>query len=112
LTHNSYPDIIKALPKVDINIEGVKAWLAQGDTFQIAFFEIQPGVIIPPHSHKAQYGIVVEGEMTLTIGDHRHKLKPGDSYFIPENVSHHATFHTLVRALDFFDEPDRYKTKH
>lgn len=111
MSHETYPDTIKALPKVDINIDGIEAWLAQGDTFQIVFFEIQPGVTILPHVHKAQYGIVIEGEMTLTIGDKTHQLKAGDSYFIPENVSHNGTFHTFVRVMDFFDEPKRYNSQ-
>jgi mannose-6-phosphate isomerase-like protein (cupin superfamily) len=109
MTHGSYPSIIKTLPKVKINLYGVEAWLAQGDSFQIVFFEIQPGTTIPPHSHKGQFGIVLEGEMTLTIGDNKHHLKAGDSYHIPENVTHHATFQTFVRAIDFFDEPNRYQ---
>jgi mannose-6-phosphate isomerase-like protein (cupin superfamily) len=109
MVNGSYPDIIKALPQVEINIDGVKAWLAQGSTFQIVFFEIQPGVIIPPHTHKAQYGIIIEGEMTLTIAEEPHHLKTGDSYFIPENVKHQGSFHTFVRAMDYFDEPNRYK---
>ncbi|MFX1566018.1 MAG: cupin domain-containing protein [Promethearchaeota archaeon] len=111
MTQGTYPDIIKALPKVDINIEGIEAWLAQGDTFQIVFFEIQLGVTIPPHAHKAQYGILIEGEMTLTIGDQSKRLKAGDSYYIPEDVIHQAIFHTFVRAMDYFDEPNRYKQK-
>ena len=111
MTPSTYPEIIKALPKVEINIDGVEAWLAQGDTFQIVFFEIQPGVTIPPHTHKAQFGMLIEGEMTLTIGDQTRQLKPGDSYYIPENVSHHGTFHTFSRAMDYFDEPKRYAPK-
>ncbi|MFX1318335.1 MAG: cupin domain-containing protein [Promethearchaeota archaeon] len=111
MTHGTYPPIIKALPQVDIGIDGIKAWLAQGDTFQIVFFEIQAGVTIPLHSHKAQYGIVLEGEMTLTIGNQTHEFRVGDSYYIPENVSHHGVFHTFVRAMDFFDEPSRYRPK-
>lgn len=109
MTHGSYPSIIKALPKVKLNLEGIEAWLAQGDSFQIVFFEIQPGTTIPSHSHKAQFGIVLEGEMTLTIGDIKHNLKTGDSYYIPENIPHQATFHTFVRAIDYFDEPNRYQ---
>lgn len=109
MTQDTYPDIIKALPKIEINIKGVEAWLAQGDTFQIVFFEMQPGVEIPPHQHKAQFGFVLEGEMSLTIGNQTHYLKTGDSYYIPEQVSHHGIIHSFVRAMDFFNEPDRYQ---
>jgi quercetin dioxygenase-like cupin family protein len=106
-----YPDFFKMLPQVDLPIDGVKGWLAQGDTFQIVFFEIQPKVTIPPHSHKAQWGILIEGALRLTIGDKVHELKPGDSYYIPEGVVHSGTAHTFTRAMDFFAEPHRYKTK-
>lgn len=111
MTPDSFPDIIKTLPQVDIQLDGVEGWLAQGDTFQIVFFEIQPKVTIPPHSHKAQFGFVLEGSMTLTIGETTHQLKAGDSYYIPENEIHHGKFHTFVRAMDFFAEPHRYQTK-
>jgi quercetin dioxygenase-like cupin family protein len=106
-----YPDMIKSLPQVDLQIDGVKAWLVQCNTFQIVFFEIQPKVTIPPHSHKAQWGILIEGALRLTIGDKVHELKPGDSYYIPEGVVHSGTAHTFTRAMDFFAEPHRYKTK-
>ncbi len=111
MTPKTYPEIIKALPQVDINIEGVNGWLAQGETFQIVFFEIQPGVTIPPHTHQEQYGQVIEGRMTLTIGDETHHLQAGDTYFIPKNISHYGTFHTFGRAMDFFNEPMRYQPK-
>ena len=54
-----YPDCIKDLPKAKIPMEGVQAWIAQGATHQVAFFEIEPIGIVPPHSHTAQYGFVI-----------------------------------------------------
>ena len=104
-----YPDCIKALPKAKIPMEGVQAWIAQGDAFQVAFFEIEPIGIVPPHSHSAQYGFVIEGEMLLTVGDETKLYKRGDSYYIPEGVVHSAEFKTYFRAMDFFAEPSRYE---
>jgi quercetin dioxygenase-like cupin family protein len=106
-----FPDIIKALPKADISIEGVQAWIAQGKDFQIVFFEITAGVSLPPHSHSAQFGIVIEGEMTLTINGKAKQCRKGDSYYIPEGAIHQAEIHTFFQALDFFAEPARYKPK-
>jgi mannose-6-phosphate isomerase-like protein (cupin superfamily) len=106
-----YPKIIKSLPKIDIHLSGVQGWLAQGKDFQIVFFEIEPTDILPPHKHKAQWGIVIEGEMSLTIGGETKRYKKGDSYYIPEGVEHQAEFHTHFKALDFFAEPARYKIK-
>ena len=85
--------------------------MAQGESFQIAFFEIEPIGIVPPHSHKAQYGFVIEGEMQLTIGDETRLYKKGDSYYIPEGVIHSAEFKTFCRIMDFFAEPARYETE-
>lgn len=111
MSDKSYPDCIKNLPKGKIPFQGVEAWIAQGVTFQIAFFEIEPIGIVPPHSHSAQYGFVIEGEMSLTIGDKTYLYRKGDSYYIPEGVVHSAEFKTFVRVMDFFAEPARYETE-
>ncbi|TFG32522.1 cupin domain-containing protein [Candidatus Thorarchaeota archaeon] len=106
-----YPDCIKELPKAKIPMQGVQARIAQGVAFQIAFFEIEPIGTVPPHSHNAQYGFVIEGEMLLTIGDKTNLYKRGDSYYIPEGVVHSAEFKTFCKIMDFFAEPARYETE-
>ena len=106
-----YPDCIRELPKAKIPLEGVQAWIAQGVEFQVGFFEIEPIGIVPPHSHSAQYGFVIEGEMLLTIGDETKFYKRGDSYYIPKGVVHSAEFKTFCIIIDFFAEPSRYETE-
>jgi len=106
-----YPDCIKSLPKAKIALEGVQAWIAQGIEFQIGFFEIEPVGTVPPHSHGAQYGFVIEGEMLLTIGYETRLYKRGDSYYIPEGVVHSAEFKTFCKIMDYFAEPARYETE-
>lgn len=109
LTHQTFPDFIKCLPKADIAIKGINAWIAQGAKFQLVFFEVQPGVSIPPHNHEAQFGMIIEGELSLTIEGKTNRYKRGDSYFIPAGATHQGVFHTFTRVMDFFDEPDRYQ---
>ena len=109
LANVGFPDIIQSLPKADVSFSGVKAWIAQSKECQIVFFEIKPLASIPPHSHCAQWGIVIEGEMSLTIGGETKVYRKGDSYYIPEDVVHQAEIHTFFRALDFFADPNRYK---
>lgn len=106
-----YPESIKKLPKAKLNLLGVTGWVAQGVNFQIVFFEIEPIGEIPPHSHAEQFGTVFEGEMLLTIGEETKLYTKGDSYHIPAGVVHSAVFKTLVRAMDFFDDPSRYETE-
>ncbi len=111
MSSESYPDCIKNLPKAKMPFPGVQAWIAQGAEFQVGFFEIEPIGVVTPHSHSAQYGFVIEGEMLLTIGDTTNLYKKGDSYYIPEDVIHSAEFKTRCRVMDFFAEPGRYETE-
>ncbi|MHA1965450.1 MAG: cupin domain-containing protein [Candidatus Thorarchaeota archaeon] len=111
MSTEAYPDCIRNLPKAKMKFQGVQAYIAQGAQFQIGFFEIEPIGVVPPHSHGAQYGFVIEGEILLTIGVETKLYKRGDSYYIPEGVVHSAEFKTFFRAMDFFAEPARYETE-
>ena len=111
MTDSSYPECITSLPKAKIPLEGVQAWVAQGADHQIVFFEIEPIGKIPPHSHGAQFGFVIEGEAFLTVGGEKRKVVKGDNYYIPAGVVHEAEFLSLFRAMDFFAEPHRYETE-
>jgi len=106
-----YPEMIKSLPEIEIPIDGIRGWLLQSTNKQVVFFEIEPVGNMPEHSHCAQWGIVVDGEMELTIGDQTKIYRKGDSYFIPAGVVHSANFPIKVMVIDVFDSPDRYKTK-
>ena len=103
--------MMRNLPEIDVQFEGIRGWLLQGKDKQIVFFEIQPATDLPPHSHCDQWGSVVEGKMRLNIGGKSKVYKKGDRYFIPEGVVHSATFLTKVNAIDVFGDPERYKTK-
>ena len=105
-----YPDCIKALARARVPFPGVQGWVAQGREFQMVFFEIESGAEVSPHSHGEQFGYVFEGEMVLTIGEDTQTYREGDSYHIPAGVVHQARFKTFVRVVDFFLEPNRYRT--
>jgi len=107
-----YPTVITALPKADIQFKGIKAWILQGEEHQLGFFEMQPTAIVPEHSHSyPQWGMVIEGEMKLTINGKTKLRQKGDEYLIPANAKHSATFQTQTRVMDLFSEKTRYKTK-
>ena len=108
---DSFPEMIRSLPEADIPFDGVRGWISQAADHQIVFLDIEPIGAVPPHSHGEQWGIVVEGEMDLTIGGETKRYRAGDSYHIPAGVVHGATFLTHFRAIDVFADRDRYKPK-
>ena len=108
---NAFPDVIRNLPEADIPLDGVRGWISQASDHQIVFLDIDPIGAIPPHSHGEQWGIVVEGEMELTIGGETRRYGPGDSYHVPAGIVHGATFLSHFRAIDFFADAERYKPR-
>jgi len=103
-----FPNVITGLPEADIPIAGVRGWIMSSEGRQVIFFDIDPIGTIPEHSHEEQWGIVIEGEVQLTIGGVVHTFTRGDSYHIPAGVPHSATFVSHFRAIDVFANPNRY----
>ena len=106
-----FPSCITSLPEVDAGFNGVRGWVAQGNTTQIVFFDIEAAGNVPPHAHGEQWGIVVDGELEFTIDGVTRVYRKGDSYHIPAGVVHSARFPTPCRVIDFFPDPDRHKIK-
>jgi len=107
-----FPTVITALPEADIHVEGIRAWIVQAEKHQLIFFEMQPTAVVPEHSHSyPQWGMVIEGEMKLTISGKTRTIRKGDEYLIPAQAKHKATFTTKTRVMDFFSEKTRYKPK-
>ncbi len=104
-----FPALITDLPEADIPFAGVKGWLLQGDNQQIVFMDIDPIGEIPEHSHGAQFGVVLDGEMSLTIDGDTRTYGKGDSYFIPAGTPHSATIAKSLKVMDMFADKDRYK---
>ncbi|WP_421919174.1 cupin domain-containing protein [Marinifilum sp.] len=109
--HDIYPEMIKNLPEADIPFKGVKGWVAQGENHQIVFFDFEPIGEVPRHSHAAQWGVVIDGDMELTIAGVSKTYQKGDHYYIPEGVLHSAIFNRRTIVMDYFAEKDRYKLK-
>jgi quercetin dioxygenase-like cupin family protein len=106
-----FPEMIRGLPEADIPFEGIRGWLLQGPTTQAVFMDIAPVGEVPPHSHCAQWGMVIGGEMRLTIGGDSRTYGAGDWYYIGEGVVHSASFSTRVFVLDLFADPSRYQAR-
>ncbi|HKZ94577.1 MAG TPA: cupin domain-containing protein [Candidatus Bathyarchaeia archaeon] len=107
-----YPKVITDFPEADIQVKGIKAWVAQGEKHQIVFFEMEPSAIVPEHWHDyAQWGLMIDGEMELTIDGKTQVCRKGDEYVIPAHARHHARFRRRSRVMDLFSEKTRYRTQ-
>ncbi|MBN2012579.1 cupin domain-containing protein [candidate division KSB1 bacterium] len=106
-----FPPAITALPEADIPLTGIHAWLSQADTHQIIFMEFSEDVDLPEHAHAAQYGIVLEGMIELTIDGATRTYSKGDRYYIPEGVKHSGKIFAGYADITFFNQADRYAMK-
>ena len=111
LSDEFFPDIILNLPETDIPFEGVKGYHFQGETQQIVFMSFFKDADIPEHSHEAQWGVVLDGEIELTIGGETRVLGKGDTYFIPKGVGHSAHIKKGYKDITLFNQVDRYNIK-
>ncbi len=103
-----FPEPIRRLPRAEVSLPGMTAFIQQGPESQIVFMEFSEAVTLPSHSHAAQWGIVVEGELELTINNDTHLYRKGDSYFIPKDTMHQGKLEAGTAIIDFFDQKDRY----
>ena len=106
-----FPEPITTLPEADIPLQGVKAHLSQSDTHQLIFMEFDRDVDLPEHSHAAQVGFVLEGQIDLIIDGKKMTYTKGDRYFIPEGIAHSGKIYAGYADITFFGEPDRYSPK-
>jgi mannose-6-phosphate isomerase-like protein (cupin superfamily) len=106
-----FPEPILKLPLADVPLAGITAHLSQSETHQILFMTFREDTTLPEHSHEAQWGVVFEGEIDFTIGGRTATYRKGDRYFIPRGVLHSGFIHAGFAAMDFFDQPDRYRAK-
>jgi quercetin dioxygenase-like cupin family protein len=107
------PEIITRLPEADVPFPStmVKTSVVQSDQGQLVFFQILKDMDLPAHSHKAQWGTVIEGQIELTIGGKTRTYGPGSSYYIPAGVVHSGKLPAGAKIIDFFEEPQRYRLK-
>lgn len=108
-----FPEMITRLPEADLPFPStsVKTSVLQSAHGQLVFFDISRDVEIPAHSHKGQWGVVLEGQIEMTIAGETRTYGPGDAYYVPPGVVHSARVPAGTKALDFFEEPDRYRLR-
>ncbi len=108
-----FPEHITRLPEAALPFPSsvVRTSVLQSENGQLIFFDVLQDLELPPHSHGAQWGTVLEGQIALTIEGATQTYKPGSSYFIPSGVVHSVKVLAGTKVIDFFEEKERYRLK-
>lgn len=105
-----FPEFIQSLPRPDSPVQ-MDARIVPNPYCLPMFYEIDDDVEVPEHTHGAQWGVVLEGEMEMVIGGKSNIYRRGDSYYVPPGVSHVTRIRGGYRGIDVFADSDRYQPK-
>ncbi len=85
-------------------VPGVRIRAPFGQNLMISLLEMEENAVVPLHAHPhEQGGIVLEGNLDLTIGDETRRVTVGEAYLIPPEIPHRAVaVGGPSRCLDIF----------
>lgn len=106
-----FPSFLDRLPEVDLDLPGFSARLLQGEQHQAVFMRFDEDVVVPDHSHAAQWEIVIAGEVELMVEGNPRTYRAGDSFRLAAGEVHGARVKAGYRAVAFFDQADRYRAR-
>ena len=88
--------------KLDEFRPGIRSKLESGTNLTMAFMEIAPNKEGSAHGHPFdQCGVVIEGEIEMSVGEEKKLLRPMETYFIPAGTRHNwKTMNFSAKILD------------
>lgn len=83
---------------------GVQIRAVGGDELTVSVVQLEPHSVVEEHEHPhEQMGLLLEGELTFTIGEETRTLQAGDIWRIPGGVRHRCQAGDKpARAIDVF----------
>lgn len=81
---------------------GIRSKLESGSNLTMAFMEIAPNKEGAAHDHPFdQCGVVIEGEIEMSVGEDKKILGAMETYFIPAGIKHNwRTISLAAKILD------------
>jgi len=88
--------------KLDEFRPGIRSKLESGSNLTMAFMEIVPNKEGTAHDHPFdQCGVVIEGEIEMSVGEEKKSLRSMETYFIPAGIKHNwKTMSSPAKILD------------
>ena len=95
-----YPDLIRNLPPFDGPFDAYKL---KAESCDILFASYPPGTEIAPHVHATNnVGVIMQGELILTVDGKTERYSVGDWYQVPANIEHAAKFEVETSEIEFW----------
>jgi len=70
-------------------LPGVVVRTFWGEQMLVSQVDLAPGAIVPAHAHPhEQFGMLLRGELRISIADETQQLKVGAIYIVPGGVEH------------------------
>ncbi|MEH6687273.1 MAG: cupin domain-containing protein [Halopseudomonas sabulinigri] len=96
----NYPDKIRTLPLYDGRFDAYKLAAEGAD---VLFASYPAGTKIPAHTHDTDnYGVVIRGEIILTVAGKTRHYGVGDWYHVAAHVEHAAAFDQPTDEIEFW----------
>jgi quercetin dioxygenase-like cupin family protein len=105
------PSFVATLPEAEMSFPDARGWISQSHDHQIVFLSFPAGAKAAPHSHGAQWGVVLAGELLLTVEGETRRYCLGEWHHVPAGAVHSAEFPVDTLLMDVFADVDRYRRK-
>jgi quercetin dioxygenase-like cupin family protein len=94
------PPRIRELPDFDGPFD---AFRLAADGADVLFATYPGGTVIDPHDHPTDnVGVIIRGELILTMDGRESRYGPGDWYHVPPGISHAARFDQDTAEIEFW----------
>jgi mannose-6-phosphate isomerase-like protein (cupin superfamily) len=101
----AFPERIRALPPFEGPFD---AFRLEARGCDVLFASYPAGTRIAPHEHPTENcGVILSGELILTLDDRERRYGPGDWYEIPAGATHAARFEVATSEVEFWFEEER-----
>jgi len=102
-----FPAFFDTLPKLEIPADVARAWVMT-DNAQVLFYEVHEGGANDDLAEGAEWGLILEGAVEITIDGTTTTYRKGDSYLIPGGVPNRKYNHPGTVGIDVFEQSDRF----
>ena len=97
-----FPPFVENWPVAELAYEGLSGRVMKNPSGWMMFMSADCDVVVPEHRHGAQWGLVLAGEMDLTISGETRTYRAGESHYIPAGIAHEAVLYAGWRGLYVF----------